>query len=204
MGKKHLQSVNLEETKRESIVVTGEFLSNKTIFQAFNSLLQGDYTLEVAYQLEKLGRRLNVLQAAFDKRTKEVVNKYAALDEQGAPKKKMEPKILSNGETELAPVKKPDGSIEKDANGAPVMAPVMIPVDFEWKQVEEKNDLGEVITTPGNELAEIEFMNMGEETHTIDVYKFDRNDFFGAKLKVAQWMSINCILANPYDIEDKD
>ncbi len=200
----NLKSVNLEKSDRPSIVVKGSFLSNQTIFFAFQSLLSGRYTHDVAFQLEKVARRLNELQKTFTNESQLIINKYAELDEKGVPNKKMEPKMLSNGELELAPKKNADGSIEKDANGAPVMEQVMVPVDFLWKEkIVEKNEAGEEVTSSGRELANIEFANLGEKEYTIDVYKFRRADFAEAKLTVAQWMSLNCILQDPYEIEDE-
>jgi len=181
----------VENEGRESITITNEFLSNKTIFMAMGDLLKGYYSQYTAYQLEKLSRRLNQAQKVFANESEVIIRKYTHIDEKtGQPKRRMEAAIDQEGK----PI------MEKDKDGNEV--PKMIPVDFDWKPITEKNDQGEEITTPGNELAEIEFANLGEKTTTFDIYKFDRNEFAAAKLTVAQWMSLNCIFANPYVDEE--
>lgn len=204
MGKQaRLRALEQAENPRPNIVITGEFLSNNTIFMAMGEILRGHYNQDVAFQIEKLSRRLNQTQRKFVAASEEILKKYTNLDEKGQPKRKMEPKVLSNGELELAPKKNADGTIEKDANGAPVMEQVMVPVDFDWKDIDDKDAEGNAVKTNGKELAEMEFAELGKTEYTLDVYKFDRHTFSDVKLTVAQWMSLNPLFVDPYETTEE-
>lgn len=185
MGKmERLRAVDNEN--RESIVITNEWLANKTVFMAMGDLLKGYYSQYLAYQLEKLSRRLNQAQKVFADESEKIIKKYTHLDKNGQPLRKMEAAINADG----TPIMNEDGTHK------------MVPVDFDWKMITETNSMGEEISTIGKELAEVEFSNLGEKEIKLDVWKFNRQDFDSAKLTVAQWMSLNPLIANPYTDEE--
>ena len=171
---------------RESITITNDFLANNTTFMAMGDLLKGYHTHEVAYALEKIGRRLNQAQKAFADKSEAIIKKYSELDEKGQPKRVYQDAIDDQGNPILGPDK----------------LPRKIPVDFVWREWTEKNDQGDDVKVHGKESAEIEFTHLREEETPIDVHKLRRSDFKEAKLTVAQWMALDPLFDTPFSSEE--
>ena len=165
---------------RESIVIEGGTLKNNTFLMALDCLMRHPFEQDVAYQLGKLTRRLQVIANTFDEDGKKIVMENVEKDENGKPKMV----------TEIQKKK------VKDAEGKEEEKEVSVPVGWVWKgsTPEEKKETENKV--------ESECEKIYYKKYPIDVYKFNRGEFLGCRLTLAQWYALAPILANPVKPEE--
>lgn len=172
---------HLELVKRENIVVTNGELKNPTLLMSLDTLMKQSFEADVAYQLGKLVRRLQVIADSFDAEGKAIISKYCKKDEKGNPK------FIT--EKQLKKVKNKEGKEEEKE--------VDVPIGWDYL-----GDTPEEINATEDKV-EKETEILYYKKYPIDVYKFSRTDFLGARLTYSQWLSLTPFLQNPVTSEDQ-
>lgn len=171
---------HLKLVKKENIVVEGNLLKNNTFLMALDTLMRNPFEADVAYQLSKLVRRLQTISNSFDAEGKAIIANYCKKDEKG------QPKFIT--EKQLKKVKDKDGKEEEKE--------VEVAIGWDWL-----GDTKEEQKTTEDKLEE-ETKTLYYRKYPIDVYKFNRGEFLGARLTLSQWYALAPILSNPVDANE--